>query len=585
MLFRDYQLIVDFWKKNQRRMIGIIIITAIGTGISLSFPYLLKLLIDGIKTQLAVSKLLTYVGILLGLGILRSFVGVGLPYIRGRTNELFNWNIRSLVFRHILKLGHTFTNKFPSGDVIERLDQDLGELSWFACSGVFRPLEGILTIIIALIILIRLNPLLTLISVLPVWLAVLVWLKLGPLVYTWYRAWREKISEANNHLESSFTGIKIIKSYCVENWNVKRFKEILKERINRSVTVTKAEAKIGIFFSGIAELGILLILWVGGTLVIRQQLTLGSFVAFNAYILMLITPMFDIGNFFVAGRRAKAGEERIRELKDASPDIKISPSIHTIEQWQSIVFKDVSFQYSPNQHFVLQNINLSIKPNMKIGIAGTVGSGKSTIIKLLLRICEPSSGEILLNNIDYRQIDLNQLRSLFGYAPQESSLFSDTIYNNIVWGRDNQNIENLISELTAITQLDEDIRDFPLGINQMIGERGMRLSGGQKQKVALSRALFSKPEILILDDATSNLDAQTEQKLIQTLTSSTFAQTLIIISHRLTLLSICDLIYCLDKGKIIEKGTHEELLSKKGLYWKLYQKQILEKELAEVKIG
>ncbi|MEO0091933.1 MAG: ABC transporter ATP-binding protein [candidate division WOR-3 bacterium] len=585
MLFRDYQLIVDFWKKNQRRMVGIILVTAIGTGISLSFPYLLKLLIDGIKTQLAVSKLLTYVGILLGLGILRSFVGVGLPYIRGRTNELFNWNIRSIVFRHILKLGHSFTNKFPSGDVIERLDQDLGELSWFACSGVFRPIEGIFTIIIALIILIRLNPLLTLISVLPVWLAVLVWLKLGPLVYTWYRAWREKISEANNHLESSFTGIKIIKSYCVENWNIKRFKEILKERINRSVTVTKAEAKIGIFFSGIAELGILLILWVGGTLVIRQQLTLGSFVAFNAYILMLITPMFDIGNFFVAGRRAKAGEERIRELKDASPDIKISPSIHTIEQWQSIVFKDVSFQYSPNQHFVLQNINLSIKPNMKIGIAGTVGSGKSTLIKLLLRICEPTSGKILLNNIDYRQIDLNQLRSLFGYAPQESSLFSDTIYNNIVWGRDNQNIENLISELTAITQLDEDIRDFPLGINQMIGERGMRLSGGQKQKVALSRALFSKPEILILDDATSNLDAQTEQKLIQTLTSSPFAQTLIIISHRLTLLSICDLIYCLDKGKIIEKGTHEELLSKKGLYWKLYQKQILEKELAEVKIG
>lgn len=585
MLFRDYQLIIDFWKKNQRRMVLIILVTAIGTGISLSFPYLLKLLIDGIKNQLAVSKLLTYVGILFGLGLFRSLVGVGLPYIRGRTNELFNWNIRSLVFRHILNLGHSFTNKFPSGDVIERLDQDLGELSWFACSGVFRPLEGILTIIIALVILIKLNPLLTLISVLPVWLAVLVWLKLGPVVYTWYRAWREKISEANNHLESSFTGIKIIKSYCVEDWNIKRFQEILKERINRSVTVTKAEAKIGIFFSGIAELGILLILWVGGTLVIRQQLTLGSFVAFNAYILMLITPMFDIGNFFVAGRRAKAGEERIRELKDASPDIKISPSTHTIDQWQSIEFKDVSFQYSPNQHFVLQNINLLIKPNMKIGIAGTVGSGKSTIIKLLLRICEPTSGEILLNNIDYRQFELNQLRSLFGYAPQESSLFSDTIYNNIVWGRDNQNIEKLISELTAITQLDEDIRDFPLGINQMIGERGMRLSGGQKQKVALTRALFSKPEILILDDATSNLDAQTEQKLIQTLTSSQFAQTLIIISHRLTLLSICDIIYCLDKGKIIEKGTHEELLSKKGLYWKLYQKQILEKELAEAKIG
>ncbi|MCX7785307.1 MAG: ABC transporter ATP-binding protein/permease [candidate division WOR-3 bacterium] len=560
-------------------MIIIIIITIIGTGISLSFPYILKLLIDGIKTQLAVPKLLTYVGILLGLGVHRSLVNVGLPYVRGRTNELFNWNIRSLVFRHILKLGHSFTNKFPSGDIIERLDQDLGELSWFACSGVFRPLEGILTIIIALIILIKLNPLLTLISVLPVWLAVLVWLKLGPLVYTWYRAWREKISEANNHLESSFTGIKIIKSYCAEDWNIKRFNEILKERINRSVTVTKAEAKIGIFFSGIAELGILLILWVGGMFVIKQRLSLGSFVAFNVYILMLITPMFDIGNFFVAGRRAKAGEERIRELKDTSPDIKISPTPQKFSQWQSIEFKDVSFQYEPNRHFVLQHINLIIKPKMKIGIAGTVGSGKSTIIKLLLRICEPTKGEILLNDIDYRQLDLDQWRSLFGYAPQEASLFSDTIYNNIVWGRD-KNIKNQIQSLTEITQLDEDIKTFPDGIQQQVGERGIRLSGGQKQKVALSRALFSNPEILILDDATSNLDAQTEQKLINSLTSSQFAQTLLIISHRLTLLSICDIIYCLDKGKIVETGTHQELLSKKGLYWKLYQRQILEKGLA-----
>ncbi len=585
-LIRDYQLIIDFWKKNPHRMISIIVVTAIGTGISLSFPYLLKLLIDGIRTQLAISKLLTYVGILLGLGILRSFVSIGLPYIRGRTNELFNWNIRSLVFRHILNLGHSFTNKFPSGDVIERLDQDLAELSWFACSGIFRPIEGIFTIIIALIILIRLNPLLTLISVLPIWLAVFVWLKLGPLVYTWYRTWREKISETNNHLESSFTGIKIIKSYCVEDWNIRRFNEILQQRIIQSITLTKAEAQIGIFFSGIAELCILLILWVGGIFVIRQQLTLGAFVAFNAYILMLITPIFDIGNFFVAGKRAKAGEERIRELKDASPDIKIYPSAQNINQWQSIEFKDVSFQYEPNRNFVLQNINLLIKPNMKIGIAGTVGSGKSTIIKLLLRICEPTRGEILFNNTNYRQIDIEQLRSLFGYTPQEASLFSDTIYNNIVWGRDikSKNPISHLKNLAEITQLNEDIKKFPEGMQQPIGERGIRLSGGQKQKVALSRALFSQPEILILDDATSNLDAQTEQKLIQSLTSSQFTRTLIIISHRLSLLSICDIIYCLDKGKIIEKGTHQELLQKKGLYWKLYQRQILEKELAEAKI-
>jgi ATP-binding cassette subfamily B protein len=211
---------------------------------------------------------------------------------------------------------------------------------------------------------------------------------------------------------------------------------------------------------------------------------------------------------------------------------------------------------------------------MKIGIAGTVGSGKSTITKLLLRVIDPTQGRITLDNHPYPQIDLLKLRSLFGYTPQETSLFSDTIHNNIIWGRNEQDI----AELTRITQMNEDILTFPEKLEQQIGERGLTLSGGQKQKVSLARALYGKPDILILDDATANLDAQTEQELIRHLTDS---KTLIVISHRLALLSVCDIIYCLDKGKIVEKGTHQELLAKKGLYWKLYQRQLLEKELEE----
>jgi ATP-binding cassette subfamily B protein len=481
-------------------------------------------------------------------------------------------------------MGTSFSNRFPSGDVIERLDQDLGELSWFACSGIFRPIEGIFTIIFALIILIKLNPLLTLISVLPISIAALVWLKLGPLVYIWYRQWREAMSATSNHIESTFSGIKVVKSYGVETFNITRFQSILTDRIAKAVKLVKAEAKIGIFFSGIAELGILIILWVGGTLVIKQRLTLGDFIAFNAYILMLITPMFDIGNFFVAGRRAKAGEERISALQESKPDIETkTDNPIQISKWQKIEFNNVSYQYTKDGRSVLHDVNLIVQPKVKIGIAGTVGSGKSTIIKLLLRVCDPTTGKITLDNVSYPELDLVKLRALFGYAPQETALFSDTIYNNIVWGRSPSKSDDSLYEYLKITQLDEDLKTFPEKLESQVGERGLTLSGGQKQKVSLARALFGKPEILILDDATSSLDAHTEQQLIQFLMESNLIKTLIVISHRLALLSVCDIIYCLDKGKIVEQGTHSELLAKKGLYWKLYQRQLLEKELEESK--
>jgi ATP-binding cassette subfamily B protein len=584
MKLAGYQLIIDYWKKNTKKLVFITIATAIGTIISLSFPYILKLIVDGIKSHLEPSRIIRYVIILLGFGILRSGASVFLPFLRGRTNEIFQWVTRSSVFQHILHMGTSFSNRFPSGDVIERLDQDLGELSWFACSGIFRPIEGIFTIIFALIILIKLNPLLTLISVLPISIAALVWLKLGPLVYIWYRQWREAMSATSNHIESTFSGIKVVKSYGVETFNITRFQSILTDRIAKAVKLVKAEAKIGIFFSGIAELGILIILWVGGTLVIKQRLTLGDFIAFNAYILMLITPMFDIGNFFVAGRRAKAGEERISALQESKPDIETkTDNPIQISKWQKIEFNNVSYQYTKDGRSVLHDVNLIVQPKMKIGIAGTVGSGKSTIIKLLLRVCDPTTGKITLDNVSYPELDLVKLRALFGYAPQETALFSDTIYNNIVWGRSPSKSDDSLYEYLKITQLDEDLKTFPEKLESQVGERGLTLSGGQKQKVSLARALFGKPEILILDDATSSLDAHTEQQLIQFLMESNLIKTLIVISHRLALLSVCDIIYCLDKGKIVEQGTHSELLAKKGLYWKLYQRQLLEKELEESK--
>ncbi|MDH5185667.1 MAG: ABC transporter ATP-binding protein/permease [candidate division WOR-3 bacterium] len=577
------KLVLDFWKLQKRRLIFLVLFTAIGTSISLSFPLILRYIIDGIQTNLATNILLRYVAILLGFGIGRSLISVFLPFARGRTNELFMWHTRNKIFTRILGMGHRFSNQFPSGDVIERLDHDLNDLSWFACSGIFRPTEGIFTIIIALIILIKLNPLLTLITVMPVTLAIFVWLRLGPLIENWYHAWRVKISETNNQLESTFSGIKLAKSYVMEQRIGKIFRNTLNERIAAAVKTVLIEAKIGIMFNGIAELGILLVLWVGGMLVIKQRLTLGEFVAFNGYILMLITPMFDIGNFFVAGKRAQAAEKRIREIGEFKPDVERKGAVSSEEltapssllSSPSVEFNDVGFSYNGKE--VLRNINIKIQPGAKIGIAGTVGSGKSTLMRLLLGVAEPSQGNITLNGTDIKELDLTALRQIFGYAPQEPVLFSDTIKNNILFGR-TVNPEE-IQLVTKIAQLQDDLKDMPKGLDEMIGERGLKLSGGQKARVAIARALLGKPKILLLDDVTSNLDAETEQEFINDVNECIKDTTLVIVSHRLAILSNCDIVYVLDNGEIIEKGTHDELLAKKNLYWKLYQRQLMAEEL------
>jgi ATP-binding cassette subfamily B multidrug efflux pump len=620
----EMKLLIQFWKRERARLWGIVAFTAVSVAISLAFPYILRYIIDGIQAGLknAASfkprELFTYVGILLGFGVLRSTVSVALPYTRGRSNEVFLWKTRNLVFRRVLDMGHSFTNKFPSGDVMERLDQDLSDLSWFACSGVFRPVEAIITLLFALVLLLRMNWLLTVISVLPVSLAVFVWLKLGPLVFKWYREWREKISETNNFLESSFSGIRLVKSYTMEERNARNLRRILNARIFAAIRSVRAEALIGIMWGGISELGILLVLGVGGALVIRQTLTLGQFVAFNAYILMLIQPMFDIGNFFVMGKRAQAAEERVRAMHEFAPDVDIHTGARKPPEPAEVFLTNVGFGYpttpaappvageppadlpvkpstQPSQ--ALRDINMVLAPGTKIGIAGTVGSGKSTIMRLLLRIAEPSVGEITLNGVKLREFNVQLLRDLYGYAPQEATLFSDTIRNNITLGRDSPgpgvrgqgpgtltepgtpSPEPRLREVVRIAQLESELKEMPKGLEETIGERGLKLSGGQKGRVSIARALFNKPKIVLLDDVTASLDAETEQQFIKDVVEYMRDATLVIVSHRLSILAACDIVFVMDKGRIVESGTHTELLEKRGTYWKLYERQIMKEQL------
>ncbi len=569
------RIVAEFWKTRKSWAVLLVLGMLASTALTLAFPYLLRLIIDGIGSGITRQRLVGYVLALVGIGVLRVLGEVLMPFARGRINEIYAWKVRTEVFRRMLDMGHTFTAKYPTGDVMERLDHDMMELSFFACSVIFRFIGSLFMLVFALVIMVRMNPLLTLISVLPVSLAVASWMRLGPKMFALFMKWRQKISEVNNQIEAAFAGIRLVKAYVMEAQLGRRFEQTLGERVAVAVEEARVEMRVQVFYMAVAETATLLVLWVGGGYVVGGRLTLGEFVAFNAYILMLLTPMFDIGRLVVSGRRAQGTAERIDSLQQHPPEVS-APAEPRPPVPGEIRFERVTFSYGDRP--VLKDVDLVFRPGQKVGIAGTVGSGKSTLFRLLFRLADPQQGRITLSGTDIRELDLNRYRQLFGYAPQEPMLFSDTVRNNIVFGRAGLS-EDSVARVVAEAELASEVAGFAQGLDEMLGERGTRLSGGQKQRVAVARALVGQPPVIVFDDTTSALDADTERELIQRLVTGRPGTTALIVSHRLSVLSACDRVYVFDAGEVKEHGTHEELLAKKGLYWKLYQRQVISEEL------
>lgn len=571
------RVVFDFWRRHKLLILALVFTTVLGAAAGVAFPYILRLIIDGIKQEITSAKLLHYCVLLVSFGVLRAALDGFLPFLRGRTNELFAWEFRSRVFREIIARGYRFTSRFPSGDVMERLDHDMQELSWFACSGIFRFLAAFLLALFTVVMMIKMNLLLTVLTVMPASLAVIGWMKMGPQIYTWFMKWREKIAEINNQLQAAFSGIRLVKAFVMEKQLGKKFNQALAERVGVAVQEAKAEARVQAAYMAIAEIALLMVLWAGGIFVIRQRITLGEFVAFNAYLLMLLGPMFDIGNLFVSGRRAAGAGERIVGLIEAEPEVAMRSGVKTPEPGE-LKLERVSFSYDNKP--VLKDVTMVFPPGKKLGIAGTVGSGKSTVLYLLMRLIDPTRGSVLLNGKDIREYNFEEYRRLFGYAPQEPTLFSDTLKNNIRFGREVSDEE--LRQVVAMAQLTDVVAELPRGIDEMLGERGSGLSGGQKARVAIARALVNMPPILVLDDVTAALDADTEQELLQRLFEAVKDRTLIVVSHRLAVLAACDYIYMLDQGEVKEAGKHDELLMRRGLYWRLYQRQLITEELEKI---
>jgi len=497
---------------------------------------------------------------------------------RAYMNIRLEWEFRQESFSGVLDKGPDFFNRFNTGDLVTRMTDDVAEkLSWFSCSGIFRFYEALIIIVFSLVMMISLNPALTLWIVCTLPLLVFVYVKSSTRMNRRYDFLQKKISAVNDTMEACFSGVRVVKAYCREKDQRTRFAEVAAQRQAAEIAAVKTGAVIESLWMYIWQFGTVIVLVAGGWYVIGGSLSIGEFVAFNTYVLFLMYPMFDVGNFLVRGMRAAVSMKRLMELEDHPPMIVAEENKRSIPVAPPgrVEFDKVHFRLPGMERDILTDLNFTVEPGKRVALVGRVGSGKSWAARLIPRLVDPTGGRILLDGRDLREYDLADLRKYIGYVPQDPILFSDSVESNIRFHREGISKETLEWAID-VAQLREDLTAFPDGLATTIGVRGMSISGGQKQRLALARALVGRPKILILDDCTSALDAGTEAGLWDSLHEVMPDLTCFLITHRPATLEKVDEVIVLDEGRIVERGGHIELVLKEGVYCKLYHRIMLE---------
>ena len=517
------------------------------------------------------------------------------------------YDLKNDIFNHFQKLSVSYYRRNNTGDMMARISEDVNRVRMYIGPAIMYFINLLSTIILVVTIMLSVNPRLTMYVLMPLPILAIAMYYVNDITYKRGTYFQEQLSRMTTFVQESFSGIRVIKSFASEESVRTHFEDEVELYKNRALYLARVDA---LYFPAIAlliGLSTLITLYVGGDEVMAGKLSAGNIAEFFMYVIVLAWPVAAIGFTANLIQRAAASQARINEIMDIQPDIEwnkdLTPSLPIDRDRHSphgegsnsnaIELHDVSLTYPDTGIIALNDINISIREGESLGVLGHTGSGKSSLAYLLLRLYDTSSGEVLIDGKNIKDIDLGKYRKDVGYVPQDDFLFSESIEDNILWGtRDilrgtkdkgqgTNEMKKIVEHAATVSDVHKDIINFPKGYETMLGERGITLSGGQKQRVAIARAIAGSPRILILDDCFSAIDTNTEAQILQNLSAEMRGKTSVLISHRVSTVKNCTNIIVLQAGKIIEQGKHHELVDKKGYYYTLFRKQLVEKELYE----
>jgi ATP-binding cassette subfamily B multidrug efflux pump len=586
MLPKSLRPLLPYLKKYRRSYVVGAICVLCNNGVWILFPQVIRRAVDDLHLGVTRHKLLTYALLLLAVAATKGIFQFLTRWIVIGISREIEFDLRNDLFRHLERLSYSYYQRTRTGDIMARATNDLNAVRMLLGPAIMYSANTIVFTAGALAFMLSISPRLTLYAFLPLPFVSIAVQYFGRRIHERFERIQAMFSEISARAQENFSGARVIRAYVQEEPEIAAFETSNKEYIARSLKLVRLMGMLWPTLETMLGFAIVLVLWLGGREVLYGRITVGGFVAFNTYMVQLTWPIIALGWVINIFQRGTASMARFNEILTEKPEIQDSPAAKAAGEGAratplrgEIEFRGLNFAY--NGATVLHDVNLRIPAGSSLAIVGPTGSGKTTLVSLIPRIYDATPGTVVIDGKPVRDYSLEFLRGQIGFVPQETFLFSETVRENIAFGKVGATDEQVRSAAQAAS-IAGDIESFPEQYQTLVGERGITLSGGQKQRTAIARAIIRDPRILILDDALSSVDTHTEDKILNHLREVMRDRTTIFISHRVSTVRNADMIAVLHSGNIVELGTHDQLLARNGYYSDLYNKQLLEEELAEV---